>query len=99
MTRIGWSCIIKHRLLAICPASQPMASAASCDVAVECGKKRIVMRRCKAFKAVCPRSGVSASIGIVLLKQHMAHKSAIVAKAHHKPHVKLCDTTQKRGEQ
>src|SRR5262249_35240691 len=97
MTRIGWSCTMKHRLLAICPTSQPMISAASCDVAVECGKKRMVMPRCKAFKAVCTCSGVSASIGIVLLKRHMAHEAAIVSKARHKPHVKLCDTVQQRG--
>jgi hypothetical protein len=58
-----------------------------------------VMPRFKAFNAVCTCSGVNASIGIVLLKQHMAHKSAIVPKARHKPHAKLCDTTQKREEQ
>src|SRR4029453_4634033 len=93
MTRMGWSFTMKHRLLAICPTAQPMASAARCDVAVECGKNRMVMLRFKACNAVCTCSGVSASIGIVLLKWHGAHTAAIVSKAHHKPHVKLCDTT------
>src|SRR6266446_5629164 len=99
MTRIGWSCTRKHRLLAICPISQPMASAASGDVAVECGKKWMVMPRFKAFNAVCTWSGVRASIGIVLLKRHRLYAAAIVPKAHHKPHVTLYNSAQKRGEQ
>jgi hypothetical protein len=60
-------------------------------------KKWMVMPRFKAFKAVCTWSGVSASIGIVLLKRHRANEAAIVPKARHKPYVKLYDSAQKRG--